>query len=89
MKNAQIIWPDIFVTGEIPASCSDVALCRDALSAWACAMSGAALPDNFGGVMNQIARRLGTDGTPKSFSDWALSRGLAEAQTPENSPENT
>lgn len=65
-----IIWPDIFITGTIPADRSDAALCADALSAWANARMDKA-PENFGNVMAEIATRLNVVGTPESFRQWA------------------
>ena len=64
------IWPDIFITGNVPADASDDLLGAHALFAWGNAHAGAAVPPHFGDVMRQIANRLNVSGTPQSFLDW-------------------
>jgi hypothetical protein len=63
-------WPDIFITGNVPADASDDLLGAYALRAWGNAYAGAAIPPRFGDVMRQIAHRLNVSGTPQSFLDW-------------------
>ena len=70
-------WPDIFITGNVPADASDDMLGAHALCAWGCAYAGATLPPRFGDVMRQIANRLNVSGTPQSFLDWS-ERGKEE-----------
>ena len=70
-------WPDIFITGIIPADASDDLLGAHALFAWGNAHAGAAIPPHFGDVMRQIAHRLNISGTPQSFLNW--SKGRKEA----------
>ena len=65
------IWPDIFITGNVPADASDDLLGAYALRAWGNAYAGAAIPPRFGDVMRQIANRLNVSGTPQSFLDWS------------------
>ena len=67
-------WPDIFITGKIPADASDDLLGAHALRAWGNASAGATIPPHFGDVMRQIAHRLNILGTPQSFSDWSKQR---------------
>lgn len=67
-------WPDIFITGNIPADASDDLLGAHALRAWGNAHAGASLPPHFGDVMQQIAHRLNVSGTPQSFLDWSERR---------------
>ena len=64
------IWPDIFITGNVPADASDDLLGAYALRAWGNAYAGAAIPPRFGDVMRQIANRLNVSGTPQSFLNW-------------------
>ena len=68
------IWPDIFITGIIPADASDELLGAHALCAWVCAHAGATIPPHFGDVMAHIANRLNVSGTPQSFLDWSERR---------------
>ena len=63
-------WPDIFITGNVPADASDDLLGAHALCAWGCAYAGATIPPHFGDVMRQIANRLNVSGTPQSFLNW-------------------
>lgn len=67
-------WPDIFITGQIPADASDDLLGAHALFAWGNASAGAAIPPHFGDVMRQIAHRLNVSGTPQSFLNWGKQR---------------
>ena len=67
-------WPDIFITGKIPADASDELLGAHALRAWGNAYAGATIPPHFGDVMQQIAHRLNVSGTPQSFLDWSERR---------------
>ena len=67
-------WPDIFITGNVPADASDDLLGAHALCAWGCAYAGATIPPHFGDVMRQIANRLNILGTPQSFLDWSEQR---------------
>ena len=67
-------WPDIFITGQIPADASDDLLGAHALCAWGHAYAGAAIPPRFGDVMRQIAHRLNVSGTPQSFLEWSKQR---------------
>lgn len=67
-------WPDIFITGNIPADASDDMLGACALMAWGNAHAGASLPPHFGDVMARIAHRLNVNGTPQSFLDWSERR---------------
>ena len=64
-------WPDIFITGKIPADASDELLGAHALRAWGNAYAGAAIPPHFGDVMARIANRLNISGTPQSFLEWS------------------
>ena len=72
---ASLIWPECFVTGDLPEGRSDAQLCADALTAWAHCHAGKELsgeiPEKFGEVMVKIANRLGVTGTPESFSEWS------------------
>ena len=68
------LWPDIFITGNVPADASDDLLGAHALFAWGNAHAGAAIPPRFGDVMRQIANRLNVSGTPQSFLDWSERR---------------
>ena len=68
------IWPDIFITGNVPADASDDLLGAYALWAWGNASAGAAIPPHFGDVMRQIAHRLNVSGTPQSFLNWGKQR---------------
>lgn len=52
-------WPDIFITGNVPADASDDLLGAHALNAWGCAYAGAAIPPHFGDVMRQRAVDVG------------------------------
>ena len=45
------IWPDIFITGNVPADASDDLLGVYALRAWGNAYAGAAIPPRFGDVI--------------------------------------
>ncbi len=67
-------WPDIFITGNIPADASDDLLGACALDAWGNVQAGGAIPPHFGDVMRQIAHRLNISGTPQSFLDWSEQR---------------
>ena len=67
-------WPDIFITGKIPADASDDLLGAHALFAWGNAHAGAEIPPHFGDVMQQIAHRLNVSGTPQSFLEWSEQR---------------
>ena len=67
-------WPDIFITGKIPADASDDLLGAHALRAWGNASAGATIPPHFGDVMRQIAHRLNVSGTPQSFLEWSEQR---------------
>jgi hypothetical protein len=67
-------WPDIFITGQIPADASDDLLGAHALNAWGCAYAGATIPPHFGDVMARIANRLNISGTPQSFLEWSEQR---------------
>ena len=73
------IWPDIFITGNVPADASDDLLGAHALRAWGNAYAGAAIPPRFGDVMRQIANRLNVSGTPQSFLDWSDRRTVEES----------
>ena len=73
------IWPDIFITGKIPADASDDLLGAHALRAWGNAYAGASIPPHFGDVMRQIAHRLNVSGTPQSFLDWSDRRTVEES----------
>ena len=64
-------WPDIFITGKIPADASDDLLGACALDAWGNVQAGGAIPPHFGDVMRQIAHRLNVSGTSQSFLDWS------------------
>ena len=73
------IWPDIFITGNVPADASDDLLGALALSAWGCAYAGATIPPHFGDVMARIANRLNISGTPQSFLEWSEQRKVEES----------
>lgn len=73
------IWPDIFITGNVPADASNDLLGAYALRAWGNAQAGAALPPHFGDAMRQIAHRLNVSGTPQSFLDWSERKQEQEA----------
>ena len=67
-------WPDIFITGKIPADASDDLLGAHALMAWGNAHARASIPPHFGDVMARIANRLNISGTPQSFLEWSEQR---------------
>ena len=68
------LWPDIFITGNVPADASDDLLGAHALRAWGNAYAGATIPPHFGDVMAHIANRLNVSGTPQSFLEWSEQR---------------
>ena len=67
-------WPDIFITGNVPADASDELLGAHALNARGCVYAGATIPPHFGDVMAHIAHRLNVSGTPQSFLNWGKQR---------------
>lgn len=68
------LWPDIFITGEVPPDISDAALCGQALLGWGNAMAARenhSPPSKFWQGMAAIADRFDVSGTPESFFEWA------------------
>lgn len=63
-------FPNIFITGKLPASFSKKSLIADGLCGWGCCMAGAKPPDKFGEGMALIAIKLGT-ATPEGLSKLA------------------
>jgi hypothetical protein len=56
----QYIWPNIFITGELPPNPNREKLIADALCGWANAHAGAEPPDNFGIGMQKIGEFIKT-----------------------------
>jgi hypothetical protein len=55
-----MIFPEIFITGELPQIWSKDSLLADGLCGWACCMAGCKPPINFGKAMSLIGQKLGT-----------------------------
>jgi hypothetical protein len=72
-----MIWPKIFITGELPketGNIADAALCAEALLTWGLVIAGNEPPEKFGITMALIAEKLGIDGTPESFMELSNKR---------------
>ena len=66
----EFIFPDIFITGELPTNWSISSLIADGLCGWANCMSGAKPPEKFGEGMALIGRKVGV-ATPDGLSELA------------------
>lgn len=59
LKNSSAIFPEIFITGELPKNYDEVALVATGLCGWAACMMGNEPPKMFGLGMAKIASIVG------------------------------
>ena len=70
---AQIIWDEIFITGNVP-ELTEKEICAKALGAWGnCSISKP--PEKFGEAMAKIGQRLGIAPMPDKIIDYAKKKG--------------
>jgi len=75
-----MIFPEIFITGELPQGWSKDSLLADGLCGWACCMAGCEPPRKFGAGMALIGQELGT-ANPDGLSELADKVLLERQQT--------
>ena len=75
MKNKDIIFPMVFITGEFDKSFDEKQLCSIALQGWANCMSGGDVPINFGKGISEIGKKLGINPTVENILRYAKCKG--------------
>lgn len=70
-----VIWPNVFLTGEIEEDYSDAALCADAFIGWALCHSGNKPTANFGKGMAAISIKLNVVPTEDELTKLAKAKG--------------
>lgn len=73
------MFPEIFITGELPKDWSRESLIADGLCAWGCCMAGAKPPANFGHGMVLLSEKVGT-AIPDELM--ALAKEITDKPTP-------
>ena len=63
-------FPEILMTGKLPANWSKESLIADGLCGWGCCMAGAKPPEKFGEGMALIGSKVGV-ATPDGLSELA------------------
>ncbi len=75
-----MIFPEIFITGELIGTETERELCAHAFSGWGCCAAGATPPTNFGLGMVVIGEKLGITATETNLEKYAIEKGWLKAE---------
>jgi len=75
-----LIFPNVFITGQLENEIDERILCAYALCGWANCEAGATPPKMFGAGMVAISKQLGISAAPGSIEKFAISKGWLSAK---------